>query len=503
MFKRILKTLVALGAGHGVQTLTQLLLPPAFIAVYGVQGYGEWLALSAAVGYLGTLDFGLQTYVLNHLTALYHRRELDEFHRVQSVGLWLTVGFVALGSLVASLAFIAPIARWLRISGNPSAASWTVFWLSLQILASIPMGQVFGIYRTFGQAHRGVMWGNAYRATTLIATVVMAWMRATFWLIALAQFFVAAGALLAAFWWIRRSQPELHPRLNYWRTDLAWQILKPSAFFGLFMFNNFLVYQGPLLLLQRFLGAHAVVTFSVARTLFSFVRQGAGLLQQAIAPEITRLHGIGDRAKLVRVYTLFESVLFSGVLILNTGLLLLAPAVLAFWLKRPQLFDFWVFVLVMLVSILACVKEYKLYFQCATNNHVRTGLATSSTYGLMVLASIPAIHWAGINGFILAWICAEAIQVLLIHSYNREFFAGRCEISLKPALRGGLALGVLVVLIAAGRSLLQSQGYWVQSLLAALTVILVTGLSYFLFGLKAPLRECTPRLAHLWKLDVP
>ena len=87
MLRRIVKTLAALGAGHGVQTLSQLLLPPAFIAAYGIEGYGEWLALSAAVGYLGTLDFGLQTYVLNRLTALYHRGEFEEFHRVQSVGL--------------------------------------------------------------------------------------------------------------------------------------------------------------------------------------------------------------------------------------------------------------------------------------------------------------------------------------------------------------------------------------------------------------------------------
>src|SRR5262249_52022434 len=112
MLKRILKTLAALGAGHGVQTLTQLLLPPAFIAAYGVKGYGEWLALSAAVGYLGTLDFGLQTYVLNRLTGLYHRGEFEEFRRVQSVGLWLTLGFVAIGTTVACLAFVLPLSRW-------------------------------------------------------------------------------------------------------------------------------------------------------------------------------------------------------------------------------------------------------------------------------------------------------------------------------------------------------------------------------------------------------
>jgi len=115
MLRRIVKTLAALGAGHGVQTLSQLLLAPAFIAAYGIEGYGEWLALSAAVGYLGTLDFGLQTYVLNRLTALYHRGEFEEFHRVQSVGLWLMLGFVSVGLLLALLAFVVPVSQWLRI----------------------------------------------------------------------------------------------------------------------------------------------------------------------------------------------------------------------------------------------------------------------------------------------------------------------------------------------------------------------------------------------------
>src|SRR5262245_35944708 len=188
MLKRILKSIAALAAGHGVHTLTQLLLPPVFIASYGIQGYGEWLALSAAVGYLGALDFGLQTYVLNHLTGLYHRGEVQEFHHVQSVGLWLTFGFAALGSAVASLTFFLPVAQWLRISGSAPVVSWTIFWLALQILATIPMGQVLGIYRTFGEAHCGAMWGNAYRAISLVVTLAAALARAPFWLIAFFQF---------------------------------------------------------------------------------------------------------------------------------------------------------------------------------------------------------------------------------------------------------------------------------------------------------------------------
>jgi O-antigen/teichoic acid export membrane protein len=489
MFKRFLKTIAALGAGHGLQTLTQLLLPPAFIAAYGVRGYGEWLALAAAVGYLGTLDFGLQTYVLNELTALYHRGELERFHRVQSVGLRLTLAFALAGTLLASLAFFLPIGGMLKITGSQTAIARAVFWLALQILVAIPLGQVIGIYRTFGQTHRGVMWGNCYRVLLLLVTLGLAFLRAPFWLIAFAQFLTALLALALVLLWLARSQPDVRPRLDHWDRALAFQILKPSSFFGLFILNNFLVYQAPVLMLQRFLGSEVVVAFSVARTLFSFVRQGAALVQQAIAPEITRLDGVGDQEKLVRIYVLFEAILFTGVLIINAGLLLLAPTLLWVWLKRPQLFDLRIFIPVMLVSVLSSVKEYKLYFQYATNNHVKTGVMTFLSYIFMVIAAIPAIKWFGVLGFLGVWLVIEFLQLGFVHSCNTDYFASRKEISIQPAFRLGLVLAALAFSAAFASSFLQSQNYLWQGFTAVLVMLALAGMSYFLFDLRGLLRE--------------
>jgi len=56
MVQRITRVASALAAGHILYALGQLLLPPAFIAAYGVNGYGEWLALSAGVSWMQTLD---------------------------------------------------------------------------------------------------------------------------------------------------------------------------------------------------------------------------------------------------------------------------------------------------------------------------------------------------------------------------------------------------------------------------------------------------------------
>jgi O-antigen/teichoic acid export membrane protein len=489
MFKRFLKTLAALAAGHGVQTFTQLLVPPVFIAAYGIRGYGEWLALSAAVGYLGTLDFGLQTYVLNELTGLYHRQQMGQFHRVQSVGLRLMLGFVGLGVLLAGSAFVLPVASILRIGGSVAEVAWTLFWLALQIVASIPLGQILGIYRTFGLAHHGVMWGNSYRTALLAVTLGLAFLRAPFWMIAFCQFLTAGLLIGLVLIWLKRSHPEICPRLDYWDEKLAGQILKPSAFFGLFMVNNFLVYQAPVLMLQRFLGSEAVVVFSVARTLFSFVRQGAGLVQQAIAPEVTRLNGLGDKERLVRLYLLFEAVVLATVLIINAGLLVSGPVLLRVWLKKPQLYDLNVFIPVMLVSILLSVKDYKIYFQYATNNHAKTGVVTFLSYILMIIASFAAIKCFGLAGFLTTWLAVELMQVGFIHFYNTQLFTGRREISLQPALKLGLALAALVVLVMSARSLLQSQHYFLQGVAAVALMAVLAGSSYFLFDLRPLVRE--------------
>src|SRR5262249_42104155 len=157
------------------------------------------------------------------------------------------------------------------------------------------------------------------------------------------------------------------PQIAYWDKHLAWQILKPSTYFAFFTVNQFLIFQAPVLIINSALGAGAVVGFTVCRTLFSFIRQGSSLLQAALAPEVTRLNGIGDKQRLVRVYLLSESTILAAALIINVGLLLMSPTILWLWLKRPGLFDLRMFVLMMVISVCMSVKDYKLYFQYATN----------------------------------------------------------------------------------------------------------------------------------------
>src|SRR5207302_6410194 len=85
--RRIGKQFAVNNAGQLVTVVTQLLLPPAFLHSYGVALYGQWIALSAAISYLTTFNYGLQTYANMQMTIHYNRGELRECLEVQSAGL--------------------------------------------------------------------------------------------------------------------------------------------------------------------------------------------------------------------------------------------------------------------------------------------------------------------------------------------------------------------------------------------------------------------------------
>src|ERR1700680_1391026 len=81
---RILQLLLTSFLGQGITVISQLLLPPFFLRFLGLEVYGEWIALSASVNYLGTLNYGIQTYANNEMTILYNRGDEEGAKTIQA-----------------------------------------------------------------------------------------------------------------------------------------------------------------------------------------------------------------------------------------------------------------------------------------------------------------------------------------------------------------------------------------------------------------------------------
>jgi O-antigen/teichoic acid export membrane protein len=478
--------LAAFFTGQGVSIVTQLLVPPFFILRYtgGVEVYGEWVALSAAVTYLGTLNYGIQTYANNQTTIYYNRGEVDAAKRLQASAfrlLLLIIGTLALGG--AGVLFM-PVGRWLNLTHvGAQAASLTLYLLILQFLINMMMALLANSYMVIGRMHRGANWLIFQRLASTLGIAACAWFQSSFPILALSQLATVVVFTGLVFWDVKKTAPILVPSLRYGTWSDVGAIVRPSAHFGLLALSGFLTWQGPVLLIQKLLGPTSVTIFSLARTVFSMGRQALAILSFSIGQEITLLIGQRNWPQLRRLYDLSERVVLLLVPVFSVGVLLMSPFLFTVWLHRRNLYEPALCFMMAIISAVMGIKEHKYQFQSSSNEHERLSRFTLGAYALMLLTAAFLMKPFGMMGFMWAWLAAEIAQTAYILRLNRQLFPEEMSISLIPMLRLGAVLAVAFALAA--WPAFASADWPLMTIVAVacgLMLILTAG-SYFAFGL--------------------
>jgi O-antigen/teichoic acid export membrane protein len=481
---RIFKVMAALMTSNVVNLITKLLLPPIFLFRYGTTLYGEWIALSGAVAYLSTLNFGIQTYVTQDLTVRYQRQELDKYHLQQSTSLRVLLGILGSAAVVCLVIFALPVQRWLRLTISHQDTSVTLYFLALQILLGVLFGYFTGMYMVLSRAHTGVLWVNGLRLTMVIVTSAGAWVRFPFPLLAGLQAAVYAMGILLVLLHIRRVAPQIFPQIGLWDRSAVRAIIGPSSYFGLISMSTFLSFEVPVLILQREAGAFVVVAFTAMRTIFSMSRLLLIGPTQALGPEITRLYGRQEWRELTAIYNYSERLIFSLIPVVNLGMLILSPVLLAVWLHKPELFSVLPYVVTSAISMTLSAKEHKFQFQFSTNTHERLARLMFFSYIALVAIAIPMVHWYGMLGFLYSWLAIELFQVIRIVGLNKELFAHTGEHRLGYVYRlAGLCLIGLVAgdIILTHSHLMPYRLQFVAAFGISATMALV---SFFLFNMQ-------------------
>jgi O-antigen/teichoic acid export membrane protein len=478
---RISKLFAAQNLTQVVSLLTQLLLPPIFLRNYGVTVYGEWLALSAAIGYLSTVNYGIQTYTNMQMTIHYSRGEVEECVAVQSGGLFMLLAILlALGVMLSSI-FVVPLDRWLHLSMPLRTAQWVLYLLSVQLLAGMVFGFFSGNYMVIGRTHRGTNFSNLNLLLNTLATVLLAMLRTSLIWIAAAQLALAVLLTVYLYFDFSRLAPDLRPTLRHWRSASLKGILIPSAHYMLLYSSNILGYQLPVIVVQRILGPVAVVTFSVTRTIYSMSRRIPYLVTNSIGPEVTITFGQRNWKKLYQLYELSERVVLLLVPPAAFGTMLFTPLLLTIWLGRASLYDPWVSLLFGITIAIQSVKEHKYLFQFSTNQVRQLAYMTPIAYTAMLLLSIPAMYLWKLPGLLMVWAAAEAAQLVYLLQLNRRLFGREATLSFR-------AVGLLMLLLVVGSAAclwpvfhIASMHQTEQALVAtAVTLIALLG-SYWIF----------------------
>jgi O-antigen/teichoic acid export membrane protein len=479
---RVSKLFAAQNATQVVSLLTQLLLPPIFLHSYGVTLYGEWLALSAAIGYLSTVNYGIQTYTNMQMTIHYNRGEVEKCVHLQSGGLFiLLVVFLALAGLMCGIFFI-PLDTWLHIQLPLREAQAILYLLSLQIIVGMVFGFFSGNYMVIGSAHRGANFNNLNQLLSTLVTALLAVLRSSLIWIAVAQLVVIALMTCYLFVDFSRLAPALRPTLRYWRKASLRAILKPSGHYALLYSSNILGYQLPVIVIQRVLGPLAVVTFSVTRTIYSMSRRLPSLVTNSIGPEVTITYGERNWQKLYKLYELSERVVLLLIPPVSFGAMLFTPLLLTIWLRRGALYDPWVCLLFGITIAIQSVKEHKYQFQFSTNQVRELAYMTPIAYGAMLVLSIPAMLWLGLPGMLVTWAVAELAQLIYLLQLNRKLFGREAELSYR-------LVGILMLFLIAGATAcvwpvfhIAAMSLLKQALVASAVTLTSLALSYWIFG---------------------
>ncbi len=479
--RRIAKLFAAQNANQVVTTLQQLLLPPAFLHTRGVAGYADWIALSAAISYLGTFNYGLQTYTNMQMTIHYNRDEKQECREVQSAGLRILLGAFALAAFLLLFVFTVPLTRWLHLSISLASARMTLYLLGLQLMASMLFGFFSGSYMVFGEAHRGAHFGNMNQLLGMLAIVSLVMLHEPFPVIAAGQLLitVAMSAFLA--FDLTRRCPEIRPSLRYWRKGSLGSILRPSGHYMLLASSNLFAYQVPIILMKRLLGPTIVVAYTVTRTVYSLSRRLLYLVTNSLSAEITLIYGQRDWPRLHRLYALSERVILLMTPPVTFGSMLATPLILQLWLHQAKLFRPGICITLGLTISILSIKEHKYQFQFSSNKVESISWQTLFAYGLTSLLSIPLMPQLGVQGYLLVWLLSETLQLFYLLHLNDQLFAGQAVLDHKPVYQMLAIMAVSTLLLFWPILHIRSVPFVLQGVMAAFTTLLLTAFCYWIF----------------------
>ncbi len=482
--RRIGKLFAANNVGQLITVLNQLLLPPAFLHSYGVSLYGQWLALSAAISYLTTFNYGLQTYTSMQMTIHYQRGELQETREIQSAGLRILFGAMLLFAIVLLVIFFMPLNAWLHLTIPEQQAQWTLYILGCQVVAGMIGGFFVNSYMVIGIPHRGQNFANAYQALILFAQFALVMKHASFPAIAGSQLIISLASSIFLWVDVSRLAPEIRPSLRYWKKGSLLAILRPCGHYALLYSSNVLAYQLPTILMQRLLGPATVVVFSVTRTIYSMTRRILNLLTNSIGPEITITFGQQNWRKLHKLYEFSERVILLLIAPITLGSMLATPLLLQVWLHKGQLYQPLFCILLGLTVSIQSIKEHKYQFQFSTNQVREISYITVLAYSIELLAAVPMMHWWGLNGFTTAWLVIEVIQLFYLLHLNAKLFGDQAQLDRTPVYQ-------LMVIMVAGCAILlwpvyhiTEFHYPVQASMAVAAACITLAVCYWVFRLE-------------------
>ncbi len=400
--QRILRGIGANTFSQGVNVLIQLIGLPVFLAVWGIEKYGDWLVLNSLAAFLSMSDIGFAMVATNEMTMRVGRGDRRGALVVYQ-SMWALLATLCGFAFAVLLAILwgSPVTNWLPLkltSGTSAAAILTV--LGAYVLLGRQAAIIQAGFRCDGNYAIGRMLMTFGRLAEFIAQIMVALATGSMFAAAVASLTVRFASLALFMIALSRRSPWLRHGFVHASRQTIRRLIGPAfSFLGMSM-GHVLSNQGMVQVVASFLGPTAVVILSLHRTLTNACFQAINAINTAVWPEYSTAIGDGD---ISLAKTIHRRACRSAIWLSLCTCLLLAifgPIIVYNWTQASLEIDYPLFSLLLVLIMIKSIWHTSSIVPLATNQHhnlAATFVAGTVVSLLLATILVPRIGLIGVG----------------------------------------------------------------------------------------------------------
>jgi len=427
--------------------IQSVVLVPLYIANFGSEHYGWWLALSSLVAFAALADFGITGLVIQRTAVLIAKGSLTDLARFFGSLLFIVLIIALIIILVAIPAsMILP-----KVIGVDSAFI-AAFRLAL-ILAFIDLVMTF-ITSILGSILFGAQKPTAHMigmlagtAASILVTLVL--LKLNFGILA-----IPLGSLVRplisipinAFSLIRHFKYVIASREIRMEKEVAMGLLSSSLWLGPAKMCETVISQADSIIVMRFMSGHDVSAMSITRKTTDLVIQVVGRISASILSGLSQLIGTNDFITAQKTVGDLFLATASGACLLLSPVMLLNKEFVTLW-TNTDLYSGQI--VTSLFLIYAFLKIFRLtcsnvIFACG---ELRTSAISSyCEAGVQALLGILLCPHMGISGIAIACVISSLVGLIilvprLVRIFKVDYYA-MCEVLVGLALTTSFSLTI-------------------------------------------------------------
>lgn len=321
-----------------LQILVMLVLSPLMEEKLGRDGYGIWIAIIAATGFLELLALGVPMASVRHISEAVSSGDAQRTNRMIATGFAVTLGLSLVGAVIGGLLFF-PFERGLVENelwqGTPAktldAARMAYLITAFRCGAALALRYPIAV---FDSKHEFVVKNLIQNAGILFrAIAVIVLLYTTPSLVGIAWVFVVEIVLVyfAFRITIARRFKDLQFKLSNFDRSLVGELMSFGVFAAVLNVGTMIAYNIDALVIGRMIGNEAITDFDFGNKFFAPLAAVMYGISSVVMPAATKMNMEKDHGGLPMIFLKWSKIALSVVLPIGLYLFVLGPRFLAAW----------------------------------------------------------------------------------------------------------------------------------------------------------------------------